>query len=94
MTLFDAHHREPAIGIVHEWTEDDGGLLISVTVEDAIYRQLTQPPLMFGSIGFGHPPRPLTRRQRIRYRLRRVQGYFRHLGLALIGRCDRERYDW
>jgi hypothetical protein len=41
------------------------------------------------------PLKPLTRRQRIVVRYWwPTKAYLRHLGLALVGRCDRERDDY
>lgn len=81
--------RTPYSGILHRWpdlAEDplEAQPLIRDEVTDAIFRQWLRP----GWLVF--PVRKLTRRERVWLWIGRRQAYLRHLGLALIGRCDRD----
>lgn len=68
--------------------EDKGGWVIPESTLASIKEQIGLGGFVYRDFSFTPP----TRRQLIRYRWYRIRRYVRHLGLAFIGRCDRE--DW
>jgi hypothetical protein len=65
----------------------DGGQIIPVNVMTSLNGVIARPNIYRSLFP---PPPPLTRRQRIKGRLYGVRWYLRHLGFALLNRCDRE----
>jgi hypothetical protein len=76
--------------------EGSAGTVIPQWLIDHLIKQAAKPPSLALLMPRLQPP--LDRRGRARRaiarRYYRVKSYLRHLGLALLNRCDREGYDW